>query len=78
MIYRFLRSEGGWKYSFDDLYFALQGFVTYGQLYFALAAFEEAGLINRDNGIILNKTQGRANLEDTQTLRELKGRTDFE
>jgi single-stranded-DNA-specific exonuclease len=78
VIYRFLRSAGGWKYSFDDLYFALQEHVTYGQLYFALAAFEEAGLINRDNGIILNKTQGRASLEDTQALRDLKGRTDFE
>lgn len=74
VIYKFLKQNNGWKCSNEDLYFALRQAVTYGQLMFALAAFEEAGLINRDGGIKLNAAQGKVNLDETNILKSLKGR----
>ena len=74
LVYKFLKQNNGWKCSNEDLYFALRQAVTYGQLMFALAAFEEAGLINRDGGIKLNAAQGKVNLDETNILKSLKGR----
>lgn len=74
VIYRFLKQKGGYPYTLDDLYFELGQRVTYGQLCFALSAFEDAGLINRKNTITLNNPSGKVDLESTKTLAELKGR----
>lgn len=77
-VYRFLKSTGGWRADIDDLYFHLQKDVTYGQLMFALEAFCEAGLIQRDSEIHINPINGKADLENTKVLKALKGRTGIE
>lgn len=74
VVYKFLKSKNGYKYKLDDLYFELSNYLTYGQLAFALDAFEEAGLINRENTITLNDVKTKANLERTNVLTVLKGR----
>lgn len=73
-IYKFLRNNGGWKYGTENLYFALGQSVTYGQLLYALSAFEQSGLIKNDGEILLNETQGKVDLENTPVLKYLKGR----
>ena len=50
-IYKYLKSKKGYKYTVDDLYFELAPKVTFGQLQYALAAFEEVGLISRKGSI---------------------------
>lgn len=74
VIYKFLKQNDGWNYTTEDLYFAMDQRVTYGQLCFALDAFEESGLISRNNGITLNKVSGKTDLESTKVLKTLKGR----
>jgi single-stranded-DNA-specific exonuclease len=74
VIYNYLKKNGGYNYSVDDLYFRLQNSVTYAQLMFALDAFSEAGLISIDDKITINKVDGKVNLEETKTLSTLKGR----
>lgn len=73
-IYRYLKSNNGYPYSFDDLYFELQSAVTYGQLQYALVAFEQAGLISINKGITINNVNNKVNLEDTPILKSLRGR----
>lgn len=72
VVYNYLKKNGGFKYSVDDLYFRLQQSVTYGQLMFALRAFEESGLISIGDAITLNSVRNKVKLEDTQVLRTLK------
>lgn len=74
VIYKFLKQNGAWQYTAEDLYFALEQRVTYGQLCYALDAFEEAGLISRNNGITINKVSGKTDLDSTNVLKTLKGR----
>lgn len=74
LIYKFLRNNNGWKYGIENLYFALGQTVTYGQLSYALTAFEQSGLIKNDAIISLNKTDGKVDLENTPVLISLKGR----
>lgn len=71
-IYNYLKKNGGYRYSADDLYFRLQQKVTYGQLQFALQAFEESGLIAIKDTIELNTVKNKVNLDETQALRTLK------
>lgn len=79
VIYRFLRQNNGWKYTLEDLYFALDQAVTYGQLCYAVKAFEEAGLISTANSSIsLNNYTGKADLESTNVIKTLKGRLNIE
>ncbi|MCM1284595.1 MAG: single-stranded-DNA-specific exonuclease RecJ [Acetobacter sp.] len=74
VVYKFLKQNNGWIYSDEDLYFALEQKITFGQLCFALKAFEEAGLICRNKIITLNKTTQKVVLDDTNILKSLKGR----
>lgn len=74
LIYKFLKQNNGWAYSIEDLYFALEQSVTYGQLCFALDAFEECGLVDCTNNIEMKKVSGKADLENTNILKTLKGR----
>ena len=74
LIYKFLRNNDGWKCGAENLYFALGQSVTYGQLVYALSAFEQSGLINNNGEISLNKTDGKVDLENTSVLKSLKGR----
>lgn len=73
-VYRFLKSRGGYKCSFDDLYFSLGQSITYGQLKFALEAFSQAGLITIGDEIKVNTVEGKTNLDNTEVLKSLKGR----
>ena len=78
-IYRFLKQHNGWLYSFDDLYFALGQGISYAQLSFALDTFNEAGLISLDGEkVILNQVEGKADLENTNVIKTLKGRLNIE
>lgn len=78
-VYRYLKKNGGYNYSFDDLYFEMQSSITYGQLKFALKAFKQAGLINSDNGkITVNTVNQKVDLEDTQIITFLKGRLNID
>lgn len=74
VIYSYLKRNGGYNYSLDDLYFRLQGSVTYAQMMFALEAFSEAGLITISDRITINKVEGKVKLDETNTLSALKGR----
>lgn len=73
-VYRFLKANDGWRYDRDELYFRLQEQLTYGQLLFALSAFRQAGLVTADNGITLQKPDGKVDLEATKVLKTLKER----
>ena len=74
VIYKYLRSNGGYDYSIDDLYFRLQSSVTYGQLCIALKAFTQAGLISYDGKIKMLSTSGKTDLDNTPVIKTLKGR----
>lgn len=72
VIYNYLKHKDGYKYDIETLYFRLQNKVTYSQLVFALKAFEQAGLININNQITINKIEGKVDLEKTDILTSLK------
>lgn len=78
VIYKFLKKNNGWQYSFDDLYFALEQRVPYGTLKFAIEAFEQAGLLVNNDKIILKQVAEKAVLENTQVMITLKGRLNIE
>ncbi|MBR2133139.1 MAG: single-stranded-DNA-specific exonuclease RecJ [Eubacterium sp.] len=73
-LYKFLKTNDGYNHSTDDLYFALLQKLTYGELCYALKAFEEVGIItyNKSN-IVLNSISGKADLENTNVLKTLRG-----
>lgn len=71
-VYRYLSKYKGYKYSLDDLYFRLQDKITYGKLMFALKAFNQAGLISFQDGIAMNKTTSKVDLEETKVLKGLR------
>ena len=73
-IYLLLKRNDGWNYSVDDLYFELADSLTYGQLMFALDAFEEVGIITRNGKITINNIGKKADMDNTNTLKSLKGR----
>ncbi len=73
-VYKFLKTEKGFSYNIDELYFRLQERVNYAQLIFALAAFKEAGLISMDKRISLLPVTGKADLENTRTLSSIRER----
>ncbi len=73
-VYKFLKKNGGYAHSLDDLYFRLQGHVTYGQLMYAVKAFIQSGLITYDSKITLNDMNEKVNLDDTDVLKSLRGR----
>ena len=73
VIYRYLKSNNGYSYGIDNLYFRLQKSVNYSQLIFALEAFEQAGIINNGKAITLNNV-GKVDLEGTRILVDLRNR----
>ncbi len=77
-VYKYLKKNNGYPYSLEDLYFRLQGNITYGKLMFALKAFSQGGLINYKKGITLNVVKEKVNLEETPILKALKGRLNIE
>lgn len=77
VIYKFLRTKTTWHYGFDELYFALNA-VTYGQLKFALEAFEESGLIAYNNDITVCSVNAKVDLMNAPVMKTLKGRLNLE
>lgn len=73
-IYSYLKKNGGYNFSIDNLYFRLQNHVTYSQLIFALDAFVETGLISIDKKIVVNNVENKVKLEETSVLTTLKER----
>lgn len=78
LLYRFLRQNKGWKYSMEDLYFALEQKLTYGQLCYAVDALNEACLISVNDKITLNEVHGKTDLEKTNVIKTLKGRLNID
>ena len=77
-VYRFLKSKGEWRFGFDELYFALEN-ITYGQLKFALKAFEESGLIKDENDVIsVCAVSAKVDLMNAPVMRALKGRIELD
>lgn len=78
VVYKALKANSGWKGDTDSLYFALKG-ITYGQLYFALKAFEESGLISTDGKrITVSEVKAKVDLMNTPSMKTLKGRLNIE
>lgn len=78
VIYKFLRQKKGWRYGFDELYFALNS-VTYGKLKFALEAFLECCLIEyNENDIHICNVSAKVDLMNTPVIKKLKGRLGLE
>ncbi|MDE5996491.1 MAG: hypothetical protein K2G56_06185 [Eubacterium sp.] len=78
VVYKFLRQKKGWRYGFDELYFAL-GSVTYGKLKFALEAFLECNLIEyNENDINVCEVGAKVDLMNTPVIKKLKGRLNLE
>lgn len=78
VIYRFLRNNKDKRFLKEDIYFQLDN-ITYGQLMFALDAFEECSLIKTDsNRVSLCEVSGKADLMNTKTIKSLKGRLELD
>lgn len=78
-VYRFLKSNSDLNYTTDDLYFAMRQQLSYSTVSFVLQAFCETGIVSLDNGRIkLNATEGKADLENTNVIKILKGRLNIE
>jgi len=78
VVYKALKAGGGRCADRDYLYFSLKD-VTYGQMIFALKAFEESGLIRSDNKIItVSDVKSKVDLMNTDTMKALKGRLNIE
>lgn len=76
-VYKYIKQGSAPCFSGEDLYFRLQGTgITYAQVMFALKAFEQAKLVEINNGIKAVKNAKKTVLEETDILRELKGRKD--
>ena len=74
VIYKYLRNNKDKQLAKEDIYFQLSG-VNYGQLMFALDAFEECSLIKTNgNRVELIEAKGRVDLMNTEVIKTLKGR----
>ncbi len=78
VVYKALKANGGFKGDIDYLYFKLSG-ITYGQMMFALKAFEESGLIKTENKqISVLNVKSKVDLMNTASMKNLKGRLGIE
>ena len=74
VIYKYLKTQGGFAFGTDELYFRLQEKVNYSQLVFALSAFRQAGLISVNGEIKLLPNDKKVNLEETEIFKLLRER----
>lgn len=74
LVYRYLRHEEGFPYGEMALFERfLEQDITFGKMCIALDAFEELGLITKENGAIqVVPTQEKVDLADSQVLKNLK------
>lgn len=77
LIYKFIRDNKDKLFTKEDLYFQLNQEISYGKLSYAVDAFCECGLVEKDGfNIKFSEFSGKVNLENTKTLKTLKGRID--
>lgn len=78
VVYKALKANDGFKGDIDYLYFKLSC-ITYGQMMFALKAFEESGLIKTENKqISVLNVKSKVDLMNTASMKNLKGRLGIE
>lgn len=72
VVYRFLRSGGGYPYAPEALWERLRDKgIDFAKLLVALDVFEEMGLIHRNGKITLNPNAGKVELSDSKILSSL-------
>ena len=77
LLYRYLRSSGGYRHSPETLVHKLQGKLSYGKIRAALEAMSELGLIEINEGlktcdISLRRVSGKVSLEDARIIKKLR------
>ena len=77
VVYRYLRANGGYRYSFDTLLYRLESDISYGKLRVILECMNELGLIRiyegmYDSKIRLCEVTGKVSLTDSLIIRKLK------
>ena len=77
VVYRFLRANGGYRYSFDTLLYRLSCGISYGKLRVILECMNELGLIRifegmYDSEIRLCQVEGKVNLNDSLIIQKLR------
>lgn len=76
-VYRFLRSNGGYHFSFDTLLYRMNASISYGKLRVILECMNELGLVRifeglYDASVELLEVEGKVNLEDSYIIQKLK------
>ncbi len=77
VVYRCIRSSGGWRYSLDALLYRLECDISYGKLRVILECMNELGLIRIFEGmytteIELCQVEGKVNLNDSLIIKKLR------
>ena len=76
VVYRFLKSSGGWRLPFDTLLYRLKSGISCGKLRVILECMNELGLIRISEGLYdseieLCEVQGKVNLSDSLIIKKL-------
>ena len=76
VLYRFLRANGGYSFSFDTLVYKLGNKLSLGKIRVALEAMNELGLITISEGmniskITVNQVSAKVNLETAAIIKRL-------
>ena len=76
VLYRFLRANGGYSFSFDTLVYKLGNKLSLGKIRVALEAMNELGLITISEGmsiskITVNQVSAKVNLESAAVIKRL-------
>ena len=76
VLYRFLRANGGYSFSFDTLVYKLGNKLSLGKIRVALEAMNELGLITISEGmniskITVNQVSAKVNLESAAIIKRL-------
>ena len=77
VVYRYLRANGGYRYSVDTLLYRLASGISYGKLRVILECMNELGLIRifegmYDTRIRLCEVQGKVSLSDSLIIKKLQ------
>ena len=77
LLYRFLKSNGGYNFSFDTLVHKLDNKLSFGKIRVILIAMNELNLIEvcesmKSSTIKLNEVRGKVSLDSARIIRKLK------
>lgn len=83
LLYRYLKSNGGYKFSFDTLVHKLDNKLNFGKIRVILEAMSELGLIEiyeglKDSSIKLKEVAGKVSLESADIIKEINRRRSYE